>query len=232
MDSIDLYFADLHAPYNHKDAIAFLRAVNLEYNPNRIFSLGDELDNHRLGFWPSDLTLYDASTELIKGRKVIREVAKMFPEVQCVESNHTSRVYRAGNKANIVDELLPSYLKLLDIEDCNWTWENEIHIKVKGKSTVLIHNAGTNVFLTSQRYGCSLVAGHIHTKQKIEYWQSPTGRSFGMQVGCLCDDSSPAYKYNIGQVMRPILGCAVIINGKPRLIEMNLTKSGKWDRRL
>lgn len=225
-------FSDLHAPYHHPDALKFLAAVKAEYSPTLIVSNGDEMDSHAMSFWPSEIDLANATDELKRARAVLHDVAEMFPKMLCVESNHTDRLYRAGKRANIPKELLVPYKTMLGVQEYDWTWKFQHEINAGKNKLVFIHNAGSNVFLTSQRYSCSVIAGHVHTKQKIEYWASPSGRSFGMQVGCLVDHSSPAYRYSIGQVIQPLLGCSVIINGSPRLLEMNLTKSSRWDNKL
>ncbi len=227
-----LCFSDFHAPYQHKDALRFLKAVKAEYSPTAIISVGDELDSHAMSFWPSEIDLANATEELMQGRKVIAGLAELFPELLCVESNHTDRLYRAGKRANIPKELLVPYKTMLGVQDYNWSWQFERRLYIKGQHVVFVHNGGSNVLLTSQRHGCSVVAGHIHTKQKIEYWQSPYGRSYGMQVGCLVDHTSPAYRYSIGQVIQPLLGCSVIISGVPKLIEMNLKRNGRWNNKI
>lgn len=228
-----LTFGDLHFPYHHKDSLEFLSAVKDEYQPTRIINLEDTMDNHAMSFYPTNINLDNATKELKKARKLCRKLAELFPRCDCVESNHTSRLYRAGTKAGIPKELLVPYKVLLNVEESDWKWKQEVRITLPNKKhVVFIHNGGANVFLTSQRYGCSVVAGHVHSKQNIQYWNSPIGRSFAMQVGCLVDDNSPAFDYNIGQTLRKLLGCAVIIDGIPKLIEMNLNKAGNWDRRI
>ena len=227
-------FSDYHAPYHHKDALKFLAGVKSEYAPTAIVSVGDEMDNHAISFWPSEIDLNNATDELKKARSSIKGLAELFREFQvlCTESNHTDRLYRAGKRANIPKELLVPYKTLVGVDEYNWSWSFQQELIINGNKLVFLHNGGSNVFLTSQRYGCSVIAGHVHTKQRIEYWNSPSGRSFGMQVGCLVDHNSPAYRYSIGQVIQPLLGCAVIIDGKPKLIEMNLTKNDRWDNKL
>lgn len=37
-----LFISDLHAPYNHPDALDFLSDLNTKYKPTRVISLGDE----------------------------------------------------------------------------------------------------------------------------------------------------------------------------------------------
>jgi len=226
-------FADLHAPYHHKDALKFLAALKAKYEPTRVFSLGDELDNHAMSFWPTDIKLPNATTELKQGRAVMQEVAALFPVLECVDSNHTSRLYRAGKQAGIPKELLVSYENALGVMDYDWTWERDITIKLNGAYVKLIHNGGTNLLNSSRRNGCSLVAAHHHTFQSLTYWATPADkRAYALQVGSLINHNSPAFNYSVGQIAKPLLGCAVILDGKPKLIEMNLRPSGRWDRKI
>lgn len=232
LNSRILCFGDLHAPYEHRDALSFLSAVKKEYDPTRIIGTGDELDNHNMSNWITELEIDDARTELYKGRAVMRKLAALFPVIQNVDSNHTSRLYRAGKQAKILRELLVPYKTLLGVQDYDWTWQHSIDIDIKDRTKIkVVHHSGANVFLNAQRAGCSVIAGHNHTKQKIEYWNAGT-KGFAVQVGCLLNEHSVAHTYAVDNIMKPLLGCLMLLDGKPRLIEMNLTKSGRWDRRL
>lgn len=227
-----LCFGDLHAPYQHKDALKFLEAVASTYSPTRVIGTGDELDSHNMSQWITELEIDDARTELYKGRAVMSELAALFPKMENVDSNHTSRLYRQGKKARILRELLVPYKTLLGVEDFDWTWQHSIDIKIKGRSDIkVVHAAGANAFLNAQRAGQSVIAGHHHTKQKIEYWNAGV-KCFAAQVGCLLDENTHAFKYAVDNIMKPLLGCLILLEGKPRIVEMNLTKSGRWNRRL
>ena len=58
------------------------------------------------------------------------------------------------------------------------------------------------------------------------------GKAFGAQTGCLLDKDSPAYTYAVDNIMQPLLGCIIILEGIPKILEMNCTKSGSWNKRL
>jgi len=53
-----------------------------------------------------------------------------------------------------------------------------------------------------------------------------------MTVGCLVDSHSLALAYNKNNLRRPVIGCAIIIDGIPQLIPMQLNKKGRWIKRL
>ena len=76
--------------------------------------------------------------------------------------------------------------------------------------------------------GMSVVAGHMHERFEIRYWANSQGLYFGMHVGCLIDDDSLAFSYNKLNLKRPMIGCAIIIDGLPKLLPMVLNKHGRW----
>jgi hypothetical protein len=55
---------------------------------------------------------------------------------------------------------------------------------------------------------------------------------FGLQVGCLIDKDSLAFRYNKTQRARPIIGLGMIINGLPKLIPMVLDNKGRWNGKI
>lgn len=225
-----LAFGDLHAPYNHPDAFDFLADVKRAIKPTTVISLGDDLDSHALSFYPTELNLDNATKELEAGRKSISILSSIFPKVVCVDSNHTSRAYRAGKRAGIPKELILPYEDILGVRDKNWKFVRDYVVTLpNGEDVFFVHNGGSNCFLTSQRMGMSVVAGHVHSKSFIQHWSTVKRNHFALQTGCLIDGNSSAFLYNVGQILRPQLGCSAIINSKPVIIAMNLDKDGRWD---
>jgi hypothetical protein len=51
-----------------------------------------------------------------------------------------------------------------------------------------------------------------------------------MNVGCLVDKDSMALAYSRVFKDRPIIGCGIIIDGLPKLLPMQLSKGGKWNK--
>ena len=107
-DEVILVISDLHAPYQHEDALEFLRAVKEKYQPNLVLNVGDELDYHALSFHASDPDLDSAGVELKRGQKVLKEFEEIFPEMVLVDSNHGSMKYRKAKVNGIPRELMVS----------------------------------------------------------------------------------------------------------------------------
>ena len=224
-----MFFSDLHAPYHHQDALPFLHAVKKKYRPTVIVNGGDEIDAHAMSFYPTEPTLDNATMELQKAREIIASLADLFPKMKCLESNHTSRLYRAGKRAGIPKELLLPYVKMLGVEDKNWEWVKDLTLTLpNGEALYMLHNGGANNLLTSQRLGTSVLSGHIHSRCHVHRWMSTRGVHHATQCPCLIDEDSPAYNYTIGSLLRPQLGCVMYLNSEPRLIPMNLDKHKRW----
>jgi len=226
-----LVISDLHAPYNHRDTISFLSAIKDKYNPDRIISIGDEIDNHAMSFHPSDQSLYSAGDELKKAREVIWEVEKLFPKVDVVESNHGSMAYRKAMVAGIPKEILRPYKKVLDVK--HWNWYPDLTITLPNKQRCYFHHgksANSLTFLKDTQMCC--VQGHYHEKFNIHYHGTSEQLTWVIACGCLIDDHSMAFAYNNVNLKRPIIGCAMIIDSLPLLIPLVMNKKGRWNGRV
>ena len=226
-----LVISDLHAPYQHPDAIKFLKKLKEEYEPDTVISIGDELDYHAMSFHPSDASLYSAGDELKKGREVIWQLEELFPKMTVIESNHGSMAYRKGKVAGIPKEVIRPYKEILDVK--HWEWEPYLEMILPNKQPCFfIHgiSANTRTLMTSKMM--SSVQGHYHEKFEIVYQGNGERLNFGMTVGCLIDDSSMAFHYNKVFAKRPIIGCGMIIDSQPILQPMVLKSNGRWNGRV
>ena len=232
IDKKILVISDLHAPYNHVDAIAFLRAVNKEFNPTRVINIGDEVDYHSISFHDSDPDLMSPGDELIAAQDTIWELEEIFPEMDLVHSNHGSLAYRRAKASGMPLHFIRSYNEILEVDD-GWTWHDEILVKVNHTQDILFrHQFKANIIKTAEQLGCSCVQGHHHSTFDIQYTSNPRSLNWGMTVGCLIDTKSLAFAYNKLQTKRPILGVGIIENGLPKLIPMILNKNGRWVRKI
>ena len=226
-----LVVSDLHAPYQHKDAIKFLSALNDKYSPDTIINIGDEIDNHAMSFHPSDASLYSAGDELKRARDVIWQLEELFPKMTLVESNHGSMAYRKAKVAGIPKEILRPYKEILDVKHWNWVPHLEMTLPNK-QPCFFIHglSANTRTLMTSKMM--SAVQGHYHEKFEIVYQGNGERLNFGMTVGCLIDDGSMAFHYNKVFAKRPIIGCGMILDSQPKLLPLVMKSNGRWNGRL
>lgn len=229
-----LVISDTHAPYQHRDALAFLSAIKTEYKPDRIIHIGDEIDNHAISFHPSDPDLSAPAEELRQAREVIWKMEELFPKVDVLESNHGSLWYRKAKHHGIPREMIRSYEEVLfPNRKTQWKWHFDLTITLPNKQPCHFHHGrSANVLNAALSYGMSFVQGHYHEKYNIQYWGTPERLSWGMNVGCLVDDNSLAFAYNNSNLKRPIIGCGMIIDSQPKLIPLVMDKNGRWNRRL
>lgn len=223
-----LLISDMHIPYHHPDTLAFLKHLKEKYNPTRVICLGDELDKHALSYHDSDPDLKSAGDELRSALPVIKELEKMFPKMDIIDSNHGSLVWRKAKTHGIPRQYIKSYNQVLEVGD-GWRWHNDMTIDLpNGNRCYLHHGKSNNVTRVSQSMGMCTVQGHFHEVFKTEYWGNPNGLYWGLQCGCLIDDESYAFSYNNVNLKRPVIGTGLIIDSHPVLEPMVLNKEGRW----
>ena len=221
--------SDPHFPYHHIDSFDFHRAVKKKYRPDRIICLGDELDNHKGSYHEHIPDLPSWEDELQKGIDCIRELESIFPKMDVMESNHGSLWFRKASTAGLPRRLLKSYEDVMGTKD--WKWHFDLTIKLSnGQPCYFHHSKSADILKASQALGMCAVFGHHHNKFDIRYWGSSLGLFWGMQLSCMADKDSLAQSYGRNNLMRPIVGNGIIINGQPKLLPMVLNKRGRWDR--
>lgn len=223
-----LLISDLHIPYHHQDAIAFLSHLKEKYNPTRVICLGDEVDGHALSFHDSDPDLPSAGDEIRQALPVIAELFKIFPKMDILESNHGSLVWRKAKVFGIPKHYIKSYNEVLGV-DSGWKWSFDLTVDLpNGQKCYMHHGKTSNIIQLSQQMGMNATQGHYHETFKIDYWGNSTGLYWGMQCGCLIDDDKLAFNYNNVNIKRPIIGTGLIIDSMPVLEPMRLNSEGRW----
>ena len=223
-----LIISDLHMPYQHPETCAFLLGLKRKYLPTRVICVGDEVDHQAMSFHDSDPDLPSAGDELEKAILALCPLYKVFPEMDLVDSNHGSMVYRKGKHHGIPRKYLRDYGDILDAPP-GWKWHNNLIVKLpNGQDMYVVHGVKSNGLALSQQMGCNTVQGHYHSTFDIRYSSSPSQLIWSMQVGCSIDDKAMAFAYNKTVAARPIIGHGIVINGLPKLLPMVLNKGGKW----
>lgn len=219
-----LFISDMHIPYHHPGLLPFLEGLKTRYEPTRIICLGDELDKAALSFHDSDPDLPSAGDELRMSLPVIKEIEKMFPKMDLVDSNHGSMIYRKAKHHGLPRRYIRSYNEVLDVGE-GWRWHMDLTIDMSEFDVPDIyvhHGKAAEAIKTSQLMGMSVVHGHYHESFAIKYWSTPNGLYWGMNAGCLIKDDSYAFAYNNVNLKRPIIGTGLVIEGTPILEVMPL----------
>ena len=226
-----LVISDMHLPYQHKDAIKFLAEIKKEFKPDRVINIGDLLDFHAISMHTHDPDLASAGHELTMARKYVKELESIYPQVTEVDSNHSSLVYRRAIKYGMSREFLKEYGDFLGTK--KWNWVDDLTLTMSnGQRCFFTHGRSADVLKVSQTMGMSAVQGHYHTKFVVSYWANPDNLFFAMNVGCLINQKSLSMNYAKNFRTRFILGCAIILDGIPRLLPMQLNDKGDWIKRI
>ena len=242
-NEVMLVISDLHAPYQHPDALAFLQALKDKYQPTRVLNVGDEVDYHSLSFHDSDPDLNSAGVELQRAREVLWELEAMFPQMDLVDSNHGSMAYRRAKAHGMPRHLILGYRDAIFGEQDKtgaivrangrgdgWTWHPEFWTELPtGQQLLMVHGRSVSTRRNVEQVGgACFIQGHHHSTFEIVYHGTSRALAWGMSVGCLIDDESLAFAYNRNSIKRPTIGCAIVINGQPKLLPMVLAKGGRW----
>lgn len=219
---------DLHAPYHHRHALAFMTAVRDKYKPDLVINLGDEADKHAMSFHDSDPDLKSAGDELAATQPVMAELHKIFPRMLLCDSNHGSMHYRKAKAHGMPVAYLKDYRDILlpGINSKGWQWADNWRVKT-ALGDVLFKHQGSGLS-DAAHHQCNLMVGHHHGKFTIEYAASSARLYWSAYSGCLIDKDSLAFAYGKHTLYKPVLGCTVILNGVPVLIPMLLDTAGNW----
>lgn len=230
-----LVIPDQHIPYHHPDTLAFLAAVKEAFPIDLVANLGDEVDHHALSFHDSDPNLDSAGTELAKAKPVVWELAKLFPEQLVCASNHGSLAFRKAKAHGIPVQYLKSYREVLfnGAKACGsgWSWAEQWVVNTP-LGPVMFKHSSSNPTADAAHERCNLAVGHAHGKFHIDYCASKDYLYWGATFGCLIDNDSQAFAYGKLTKNKPIIGCGVIMEGRPVLIPMVLNSEGRWIGRL
>jgi predicted phosphodiesterase len=226
-NEVILVFGDMHIPYHKDGSIEFLKAVKKKYNPTKVICTGDELDNHAMSFHDTDPDSLEAGDELELAIQYMKQLYNIFPEVDLVDSNHGSMVFRKAKFGGIPLKYIRSLKDIIEAPE-GWNWHKDYTYTMNnGQDLFVTHGLKKNSRQLAEQYGCCVVQGHYHEDSGISYSSSPRQLIWGCSVGCLIDDSSLAMEYNKSNLKRPILSCVVIINGIAQIVPM-VIKDGKW----
>jgi predicted phosphodiesterase len=214
-----LAFSCLHFPYQHKNALTFLKHVKQDHKPTLVVCLGDMTDLHQLSTHPKNPNCLSAADEIKQARECLRAMAVIFPKMLVCESNHDTRIIRKGTHEGLPKECLKTWREVMGIPD-GWKqhWEHDLG------PAMAIHGdrySGANGIRNAVSDNMmSTVMGHIHTEAGVFWQETKAGLYWGLQAGCLIDHEYDAFEYQRTNRKRPLLGCGVVIDNVPHWVPL------------
>lgn len=222
-----LAIPDLHCPFEHKDALEFLKAVQSRFKVDTIVNLGDEIDAYALSTYEHGPDTFSAGHELNAAIRHLQPFYKQFPETSVCTSNHTNRIVKRAFRAGIPAKFLKSFSTILDAPP-GWIWQDRWAID----GVIYEHGEGYSgsnaVKLIVKDNMKSTVFGHVHSFGGIQYVSNPYEMFFGMNCGCLVDTEAYAFEYSKQTKNKPTLGCGVIDRGIPFFIPLVEDRHKRW----
>jgi hypothetical protein len=197
-----------------------------------VIAAGDLKDHHADSYHEPDPDLPSPGDEHRRSNLAIRPLFRLFPDVDALESNHGALPDRKAKTARLSRDYMRPELVRIGAPS-GWRMHKKLVVETASGPILFIHgNKRTaNLFLYSQKKGMSVAQGHYHSRFEVQYWNNGRTQCFALTAGCLIDDTSPAFDYNKDDVLRPILGAVMFIDGVPQLIPMKLRK-GRWTGKL
>lgn len=225
-----LVIPDLHIPFEHQDALAFVIAVDKIWFPgqNRILvCLGDEIDSHSISRHMPDPNGRSPKDEMEQAKHRLRDWYRQFPKMYVCTSNHTLRPWKTAFEAGLPKEFMRSVKEVYEAPAL-WEWADRwVHYGI-------VFEHGENVsgplgaLNAANQNRKPTVIGHLHTFGGVVHSDSFDDKLWGVNAGCLIDVNAYAFNYAKTLRKKPTLGCAVIKNGSPYFIPMNLDDKGRW----
>lgn len=222
-----LVIPDMQIPFEHPDAMDFIREVRDEVNPDVIVNVGDEVDQMGLSRFDPDPEAPGPGPELRMAIEKLQPWYAEFPDMLLCESNHTARVYKKAFLAGIPEAYLRTVPEWLDApEGWKWaTWWEVDGVRYEHGDAQGGMYAARNLAMRNRK---STVIGHHHSHGAVFYMANDDEMIFGMNVGCLIDMNSIAFRYAKNAAYKPTLGCGLVIDGVPFFIPMLVDDRGRW----
>jgi hypothetical protein len=229
--AVTLAVPDLHAPFMHKDAVRFLRAVAAEYRPADVVLLGDVLDLHALSRFTRSPDGKSASDELKAARRQLAPLYDLFPVARVCWGNHDRRVLDRAAEAGIPAEAVAPMGQLLG-HPAGWRWADQHEVG----GVLYEHGVNWSGKYAHHRAAAAnmqaTVMGHIHAHAGVHYIANRKHLIWGFNCGALIDHKAYAFAYARAAPDKPIIGCGIIEGKVPRFVPMNLSRGGRWVGRL
>ncbi len=209
-----LVIPDLHAPFHHPEALAFLRSMKNIWDPDVVVCLGDLGDQHG---WSRHERMPDAPGQGDEDELCLdfcSGLYRLFPVVRACIGNHDDRLAKRCVRAGVPSRLHRTVAEIYN-SPVGWEWKNS-HL-IDG----LAFTHGEGFSGREAAIKCAIVnrvstsIGHVHSAAGVTYTAGPYSTIWGMSCGCLIDENAPGFAYAKKSAARPVLGCGVIMSGVP-----------------
>lgn len=228
-----LVLPDLHIPYQHPDALAFVLAVDRTWFPGGhrvVVCLGDEVDSHSISRHMPDPNGRSPGDELADAKRILADWFSAFPAVNVCVSNHTIRPWKRAYESGLPKEFMREVGEVYGAPP-GWKWADRWVLE----GVTFEHGEGVSGPLAAlnaaKQNRMNTCIGHLHHSGGVIHSCAPEQPwLWGMNCGCLIDQTALAFSYAKTLRNRPTLGCGVIKNSMPCFVPMQTNSDGRWIR--
>lgn len=207
-----LALGDLHAPFQHPQALEYIEELLETYQPDEIVQVGDMIDIHACSRHDPDPDGSSSGDELGLAIDFCKELAKLVPEMTIALGNHDLRFHKAAFRAGVPAAVLRSLDEIVGVDGWEWVPETEVDGVLYIHGTAFGGEFGH--VKAAQRHMQSVVMGHTHTSFGVEYIATRNKLIFGANAGCLIDHRAYAFAYAKEYPKKSILGSLIIEDGQ------------------
>lgn len=226
-----LIIPDLHIPYEHPDALAFILTVDRTWFPGGhrvVVNLGDEVDSHSISRHMPDPDGRSPGDELEDAKHKLRDWFTAFPKVHLCISNHTVRPWKRAYESGLPKAFMKSVNEVYGAPP-GWKWADRWLLE----GVVFEHGENVSGPLgalnaAKQNHGPTVI-GHLHTFGGVVHAEAQDGKGvWGLNAGCLINATEYAFAYAKNLRNKPTLGCGVLNDGVPHFVPMRTDQAGRW----
>lgn len=214
-----LLLSDFHAPFHHPSSLDFVADLKRAYKPDRIVCTGDEVDWHNFARWQRDPDAIGPKEEIAAARSFIKQLAKLCPNLNICESNHTTRANKKAAGVGLPGDFMRSVREVLEAP-ATWFWSRAFmvdNVAYEHGEGFVGPRAALDAAICNM---CPTAIGHIHAHAGVQYRETRGGGLWGLNAGCMVDTSAPAFNYGSTHRYKPVLGCATITDRVPQFIPL------------
>jgi len=217
MASRYLIISDTQIPFENPDALDFCRRVQKDFRipKENIIHIGDELDNYYLSRFPRDPDAeFSPKGEIKLARERLKPWIAAFPAMHVCISNHGLRLLARAFDSYMPSELIRAYHEVSDLPT-SWIYRDEWIFKEKYPFRC-VHGIGYSGISGARNAAVdgriSTCIGHLHAHGGISYIRNDKNLIWGMNVGCLIDESSFGFRYAKHARFKAMLSVGVVID--------------------
>jgi hypothetical protein len=201
-----LVIGDLHAPFIKSGYFEFCLEQQQAFDCGTVIFIGDIADFHSSSFHQSESQAYGPDIELSLAHAELEKWYEAFPVARITYGNHDLIPYRKGFAGGLAQRTMRTWRDLFNAPR-GWTFAEKFIIDD------VLYTHGINAALARMTQArISVVQGHLHSQQYVQWSQSEVDRLFAMQVGCGIDADNWAFNYGKGFAKKPIMGCGVVLD--------------------